>query len=251
MKLNTEPIKNWFGFSRRERRATFILLILIVMMIVVRYALPESRISVRDVTGAFISTEELAGFYQSENKPDPESLPYNRKDGYQVKYNQKRSSDFRTVNASGKPLRRDNSFQHSSVKQKPLMDINLSDSATLIRLPGIGPVLSARIIKYRRLLGGFARVEQLKEVYGLPLETYEVIKGRVFTDSTFIKRININTCEWRDLARIPYFEKYEVTAILKYRELTGRINRIVYLTENKLITAEKARKVGPYLKYDE
>jgi DNA uptake protein ComE-like DNA-binding protein len=251
MKLNTEPIKNWFGFSRRERRATFILLIIIVMMIVVRYALPESRISVRDVTGDFISPEELAGFYQTENKQAPESLPYSRKDGYQVKYNQKKSSDYKTVNASGKPLRRDNSFQHSSGQQKTLIDINLSDSATLIRLPGIGPVLSARIIKYRRLLGGFARVEQLKEVYGLPPETYEVIKERVFTDSTFIKRININNCEWKDLARIPYFEKYEVTAILKYRKLTGKINNIVDLTDNKLITSEKASKIRPYLKFDE
>jgi DNA uptake protein ComE-like DNA-binding protein len=120
-----------------------------------------------------------------------------------------------------------------------------------MRLPGIGPVLSARIIKYRRLLGGFVRVEQLKEVYGLPPETYEVIKGRVFTDSTFVKRININTCEWRDLVRIPYFEKYEVTAILKYRKLAGRINNIVDLTENKLITSEKASKIRPYLKFDE
>jgi hypothetical protein len=53
------------------------------------------------------------------------------------------------------------------------------------------------------------------------------------------------------LIHIPYFEKYEVSAILKYRELKGRIPGINDLTENKLITTEKAYKVGPYLKYSE
>ena len=121
---------------------------------------------------------------------------------------------------------------------------------TFVRLPGIGPVLSARIIKYRRLLGGFARVEQLKEVYGLPAETYEMIKGRVYADSLQISRININSATYKEIIRLPYLKKYEVTAILKYRELKGRINGIDDLTEIKLLTAEKARKVNPYLIYD-
>jgi DNA uptake protein ComE-like DNA-binding protein len=251
MKLNTEPIRNWFGFSRRERRATFILLVLIILIIGLRYAYPDSRIAVRDVTGKVISDEDLVRFSQTEKTSDQGSSSYKMKNGYQVTYKQKRSSDYRATTAAGKSLNIGSNAQHSSVQQKSMMDINLSDSATLVRLPGIGPVLSARIIKYRRLMGGFARIEQLKEVYGLPEETFELIKGRVFADSTFIKRININTCGYRELVRIHYFEKYEVTAILKYLELKGRINGIMDLTKNKLITVEKARKVGPYLKFVE
>lgn len=251
MMLNTEPIKNWFGFSRRERRATFILLILIVVIIGLRYAVPDSRFSVRDITGSVISDDDLAGFSQTDNTKDQEISYFNRKDGYQVTYKQKRSSDYRAVTVAGKSLRKEKSAQYSSAKQKQLTDINLSDSATLVRLPGIGPVLSSRIIKYRQLLGGFARIEQLKEVYGLPEETYESIKGRVSADSSFIRRININTCGFRELVHIHYFEKYEIMAILKYRDLKGRIKGINDLTENKLITPEKAGKVRPYLRYDE
>ena len=77
------------------------------------------------------------------------------------------------------------------------------------------------------------------------------LKDRFLADSTLITRININSATYKELLRFPYFEKYEVSAILKYRELKGRIKGIQDLTDNKLITVEKARKVGPYLKYDE
>jgi len=83
----------------------------------------------------------------------------------------------------------------------------------------------------------------------LKAETYELIKESVFADSSVIKRIDINSAGYKELSHIHYFEKYEVTAILKYRELKGRITGINDLIENKLITAEKARKVSPYLKY--
>ena len=67
---------------------------------------------------------------------------------------------------------------YSQLKPKTLLDINSCDSSSLVMLPGIGPVLSARIIKFRSLLGGFARKDQLKEVYGLPIETYNLISER-------------------------------------------------------------------------
>jgi DNA uptake protein ComE-like DNA-binding protein len=78
-----------------------------------------------------------------------------------------------------------------------------------------------------------------------------MIKGRVFADSTQITRIDINSASYKEIIRFIYFEKYEVSAILKYRELKGRITGINELIENKLITTEKARKVGAYIKYDE
>ena len=60
-------------------------------------------------------------------------------------------------------------------------------------------------------------LSSLKEVYGLPEETFEIIKGRVFADTALIKKINVNSAGYKELARIPYLEKYEVTSILKYQ----------------------------------
>ena len=223
MNLNWEPIKEWFGFTRRERRSTFVMLLIVTVIIGLRYTIPESNITIEDIS-SIISSDTLIKTGQAEKKA-------------RILFSYK--------------IEGARAGQHQSKPQKSRIDINTCDSAMLVRLPGIGPVLSVRIIKYRRLLGGFARVDQLKEVYGLPVETFELIKGRLIADSTQITRININSATYKEIIRFPYFEKFEVSAILKYRELKGRINGMADLTENKLISTEKAKKVGPYLKYDE
>ena len=117
-------------------------------------------------------------------------------------------------------------------------------------LPGIGPVLSARIIKYRRLLGGYASVDQLREVYGLPEETFGLISGRLSADSLDVKRIRVNSATFGDLIRHPYFRKEEVPALLKYRELNGRIDGLEELLTNRVISVETAGKIVPYLAFD-
>ena len=251
MNLNIEPLKNWFGFSRRERRSTFILLVIIVVIIGLRYTLPDSNLKITDITGKHLSEKDLEipaatkTSLNSENSfTEPITKPYYKqeKPGF---YKKNKDPSSTTSISDGK-------FRQSKTgKQRTKIDINTGDSAALVMLPGIGPVLSARIFKYRRLLGGYARIEQLKEVYGLPPETYDIIRDRVFADSTVVNRISINSADYKELSHIHYLEKYEITAILKYRKLKGVIKNISELSENKLITKEKARMAGPYLKFDE
>ena len=210
-----EPLKNWFGYSRRERRSTFILLILIFAVAGVRFVLPEREIIVEELpVGTFTSFTD--------------SIPF--KETAYTGYGQGRQ----TAKAR---------------KPSQLINLNTSDSAALEALPGIGPVLSVRIIKYRNLLGGYTSVRQLKEVYGLSEETYNLISGRVIADSASVRKIRINSSDFKGLIRFPYFEKEEVNAILKYLELKGRINGINDMVENKLITADKAAKLRPYLEF--
>ncbi len=69
------------------------------------------------------------------------------------------------------------------------IDINMADSTALETLPGIGPAFASRIIKYRNLLGGYMYVEQLKEIYGMPPETYERIKPNCIINTAKVKKI--------------------------------------------------------------
>jgi len=57
-----------------------------------------------------------------------------------------------------------------------LLDINLSPADSLELLPGIGPVLAARIVEYRRQYGDFASVDSLINVPGLSPATLEKIR---------------------------------------------------------------------------
>jgi DNA uptake protein and related DNA-binding proteins len=241
MNFDTKPIMDWFGFTRRERRSTFALLLIVVIIIGFKYMVPDTRITIQDITDSLLVANDAPAL-DSGIQSGAYSFPVNSKgNGIKTIFGRK-------PKISRSTIKKDVSY--SNQKQQ-LIEINRCDSVTLVRLPGIGPVLSARIIRYRRLLGGYARIEQLKEVYGLPEETYELIKNRISADSTFISRININTAGYKELYHIRYLERYEIASILKYRQLKVKINGIEDLIDNKVITKEKAKSVGPYLKFDE
>jgi DNA uptake protein ComE-like DNA-binding protein len=141
--------------------------------------------------------------------------------------------------------------QNLPAKKRQVLELNTCDSAALEGLPGIGPVLARRIIKYRNLIGGFAAAGQLREVYGLSDSTFNIIYKRVRADSSLVEKIDLNRTDYKRLIRLPYLEKYDVTAILKFRELQGSIMSLDELIKNKILTPEKARKVMAYMKFGE
>jgi DNA uptake protein ComE-like DNA-binding protein len=228
MSFNLDPLKKWLGYDRKERRATIVLLVIIILILAVRNFYPENNIELEDIT------EEMSLYSKDEAKT-----------ASAIQNDRTYSSSVKKIHVSG-----NSETQAVRTYQKSKVELNTCDSVALVALPGIGPVLSARILKFRNLLGGYASVVQLKEVYGLPSETFEMIKNRVTADSTKIVRIKINTAEYRDLSRLPYFEKYEISSILKYRSIEKKIRSLNELVENKLLTAEKASKVRPYLQFD-
>lgn len=59
------------------------------------------------------------------------------------------------------------------------LDLNRADSLDLEALPGIGPTLAGRILAYRRRVGGFGSVEQLREVRGIGPARLASLAGRV------------------------------------------------------------------------
>ncbi len=124
------------------------------------------------------------------------------------------------------------------------VELNSADSADLVKLKGIGTVYAARIIKYRKLLGGFYSKKQLLEVYNFPKETYVNIESRISVDTTLIKTIRINFAEYNDLLRHPYLNKKQVKAILTHRDKNGAFEKpaeILLLTEIDSVDFEKIR----------
>lgn len=219
-----KPFISWFGYSGRERRASMILLTIMILVLVVRFTIPERRVEIQDMSALLIPETGQPGKSNFVNSD--------------TSVNKIAESDARVIKT------RRTAFQLKKI------ELNICDSTDLERLPGIGPILSARIIKYRNLLGGYVSVAQLKEVYGLRDSTYMIICDRITADSSFIKKININSAGFSELNRHPYLERYDVQGILKYREMKGRIDGISDLTDNKIMTGERALKVLPYLRFD-
>ena len=134
-----------------------------------------------------------------------------------------------------------------SEKKAPIIELNSADSLLLTGLRGIGPVLAVRILKYRNLLGGFVRKEQLLEVYGLAYETFENIIQAVNIDTTGITRIDLNKSTYSKLIRHPYLDAYTVKGILNYRDIQGNIKDVNELIDNRIIPEENFSKIKPYL----
>ncbi len=63
----------------------------------------------------------------------------------------------------------------SSPKDEPL-DINRASSAELAELPGLGPLLAERIIRYRILHGPFRSLEELLKIPGIGPKTLERLR---------------------------------------------------------------------------
>jgi competence protein ComEA len=286
MNQENKPFLKWFGYSRRERRSTFILFIILLVVIGTRYLIPPKDIEIKDLTGLLssfdsgqdstliIKTDTSILFNFNPNSASYDTLimlglseenartliNYRKKGG---RFHQ--PSDIKKIygieeptSSRLMPLIKIKKYTGktgylevdlSEQKENKRINLNKSDSATLERLPGLGPVLSSRIIKYRKLLGGYVSAEQLREVYGLHEETYNLLIGRVFADSSDIIGININDAGFVELSKHPYLDRYDIKAILKYKELKGRISNISELIKNKILTADKAKRISPYLKF--
>ena len=133
----------------------------------------------------------------------------------------------------------------------PAIDLNRADSIGLLPLPGIGPVLAGRIIKYRNLLGGYINTSQLEDVYGLRMEVIDLIGDRIQVDTCAIRKINVDSASFREFLRHPYLEMRDVKALIKYRDFAGHINSIDELHEQDVLPDSTLERVSSYLYFND
>jgi competence protein ComEA len=70
-------------------------------------------------------------------------------------------------------------YSSSPVFISTKININTANANTLQTLPGIGPVLSERIIEYRNQNGLFGVIDDIKDVSGIAEKKYEGIKDLI------------------------------------------------------------------------
>jgi len=150
----------------------------------------------------------------------------------------------RAVSTTGKrePLPAGSSFPE---QKHPLLELNETDSVQLEALPGIGPVLASRIIRYRRLLGGYYEVAQLKEVYGMTDELWQKSSPFLTADPAAIQRIELNFLSVAEMGRHPYIGFRQAKRIIKRRDSQGKFTGTEALA--LLFTPDSLQRLLPYL----
>ena len=134
----------------------------------------------------------------------------------------------------------------SSLLKAVNIDLNSADSIQLKQLPGVGPVLAKRIVKYRDLLGGFYSIDQLKEVYGLSEQTAKIIADKLTVDISRVRKLDLNFADVNELSRHPYLKKNLASKIVRFRTKNGSIRDLAILLDSMVLNIDEYNRIEPY-----
>ncbi len=216
-----------------------------LLLLGVKENVANTLINYRSKGGRFYKAEDLSKVYGIS---DPE---YQRlKDFIHIEKTFNSSSTYPSTNKSTPYSTK--TYSPSPSKKGPFVPIELNgaDSSALTTAQGIGPVYASRIIKYRNLLGGFYKKEQLLEVYGIDEEVYNNIAKQLKLESNIIP-LKVNSASWYELKSHPYISSDLANILLNYVKAHGKIENLEDLESNQLIDKETVLKINPYLSFDE
>jgi len=131
------------------------------------------------------------------------------------------------------------------------VEINSADTTELMSVKGIGRKYAIGIVKYRKILGGYYDIEQLREVYGMTADNFEKIRDKLTVDKSLINKIDVNTASLDRLKAHPYLNFYQAKAIYELRRNKIKLKKISELDFLNEFTPEQLKKIEPYLKFGE
>ena len=141
----------------------------------------------------------------------------------------------------------------SIYRQEPLpdhIDLNTTDSATIVRLNGIGPTLAHKIIQKRNALGGFLKHDQLNEIYRFPDTVFKMLRERLIINPNGVKKLRLNTATVEDMKTHPYIGEKLAKNIVLFREGLIQYERVEQLRQVPLMNEDVYRKISPYFSLD-
>lgn len=134
-------------------------------------------------------------------------------------------------------------------KKIVVIDINEATKEELMKIYGIGDVLSDRILKQKDLFGVFVSMEQMSDVWGIsPDVVQELNKNFNISTNPNPKKIKINDASIKELGQFPYF-RYPISKnIVTYRSMNGDLT-IEDLTKIKDFPVDKIKIIALYLEF--
>lgn len=185
--------------------------------------------------GKFFKKEDLKRIYSISESQYKSLEPYIRIPENDSKFKYSDKKQFYKANYSN--------------SQVPIIELNSADSLVLLKIRGIGPAFASRIIRFRNRLGGFYKVEQLREVYGIDSIKFSQIKAQIRVDSNLIQKINVNLADFDQFKKQPYLSYKQINALIQYRNQHGNYKTIDDLKKIVVLNEEIIRKIEPYFTF--
>ena len=226
--------KDFFYYSKSERRAVCVLLTLIVLFVIAIAVLPDYRAR------------------QGADALEADSVELRK---FDAEMRERRGRRI-VPKTDGEPV------------SLVAFDPNLADSIELSRL-GLSKFVVRNILKYRQKGGRFATPESLKRIYGLTEEKYEELKPYIRISESFVRKtgqelqqskpavavqkrdtfqrafkysegttVDVNRADTAELKKIPGIGSGIARMIVAYRERLGGFHSLEQLLEVKYVTPE-------------
>lgn len=142
------------------------------------------------------------------------------------------------------PTKKSSKANPEKLKDGQTIDINAVSAQTLTRIPGIGETFAERIIDYRNALGGFIRLDQLREIKGITMNKYSKVLPYIVLKKPHYT-FNINTAS----VAHPYLNEQQVEAIKAIR-MSNKIQSVEDLAESEHFTAKDLERLEPYIRFE-
>lgn len=146
--------------------------------------------------------------------------------------------------------------RYVSHKRDTILNLRTADTTELKMIKGIGNYRAKQIIRYREQLGGFASVEQLREVKALqPLLkdslSTDSLLSHFFLDSVHIVPLRVNSMHVERLQRHPYLSFEQARAIYELRRRKIQLKHLDQLRTLDCLTEQDIQRLRPYLSFEQ
>lgn len=140
-------------------------------------------------------------------------------------------------------------YEKPEVVEIPLesIELNSADSIQFAALKKLGRYNTNKIIRFRNRAGGFLNKEQLIEFDVISDSLYQIVAPYLYADPSKIRKINLNTADYRTFIQHPYFDKETINKILKYRKQHGNFVDVHHIRRIKSLREEIGERIIPYL----
>ncbi|GHT03699.1 hypothetical protein FACS189440_07130 [Bacteroidia bacterium] len=248
--------KDFFYFSKRERQGIFLLIVLIAGIFLGKWIFSPAKPQPLEAP----EWTETNGVQENASSGIPEQPAYAplynntpQKQTRQSYSNPPQQQEKRTYYA---PEKKTDVRPASAAYPKPekfsegtVIELNTADSLDLMHIPGIGSAFAKRIISYKNLLGGYHRIEQLQEVYGMYEELYAKITPYLKVNPDEITHIPVNSASLDKLKAHPYLNFYQAKVIIEMRKKKGTLSGTEDLKLLDEFTDDDWIRITPYLEF--
>lgn len=231
--------KDFFYFSRSDRRAILILSVLLLIGLLCLWH--SSQRSGQRTDFVVADTAIVQALEDTLQVVRERRKEYSDK-GKRFTINSPRAiMNARKGNVKAAPSWRDERV--CKFQSDTLLDLNTVDTLLLKRVPGIGSWRAHRIVQFRDYLGGYSRVGQLLEIDGMP---DSVLRWFVIHTPVY-KRLNLNIATVDEMAAHPYLTYRQARVILRHKKKHGPLRSLNQLSLYKEFSKDTLEWLKPYV----